>query len=63
MSEIQVLSRSVGTLLEMETKHLGEDLKQSMQMKYSGIATFPHYTSPNPIRITTQILGQNTNKR
>ncbi len=27
--------------LGMETKHLGDDLKQSMQMNYSGIAACP----------------------
>ncbi len=47
-----------GQCLEMETNYLGDDLKQSMQMKYSGISRFPHYTSPNPISITAQILGQ-----
>ncbi len=30
-----------GQCLGMETKHLGDVLKQSMQMKYSGIATCP----------------------
>ncbi|KAI2647413.1 Stonustoxin subunit beta [Labeo rohita] len=44
----------------METKHLGDDPKQSMQMKYSGLATCPIYTSPNPIIITAQRLGRGT---
>ncbi len=29
-----------------------------MQIKYLGIETFPHYTSPDPVSITSQILGQ-----
>ncbi len=45
-----------GQCLGMDSKHLGDDLKHANEVfRYSNLS---HLTTPNPISITTQRLGQ-----